>query len=334
MNGLIHVYIPNAECNHNKIKIAIDIIDSLSAKLESIANTSEDDFSISREELDEIMEEYKHFAAHKIQMIDLIKTVTKQLTEKLEDIRPCLSCHQGCLDRLAHGLPISCAVNPACGRERSLAITPAIVIKNVLIVGGGLAGMEAARVCAIRGHKVTLLEKGTQLGGNIIPGSVPDFKEDDRALLKWYEVQLAKLPVEIRFGCEADPEMIEKSMADVVIFATGPLLYEALKAAKELEHEVQTVVINIASIKPIDKDAIVAAVKEAGAVVTVEEHQVAGGMGSAIAELVAAECPAPVEFVGVHDMFGQSGTPTELNEHYKLSAPHIIEAARRVLTRK
>ena len=142
-------------------------------------------------------------------------------TEKLEDIRPCLSCHQGCLDRLAHGLPISCAVNPACGRERSLAITPAIVIKNVLIVGGGLAGMEAARVCAIRGHKVTLLEKGTQLGGNIIPGSVPDFKEDDRALLKWYEVQLAKLPVEIRFGCEADPEMIEKSMADVVIFATG-----------------------------------------------------------------------------------------------------------------
>ncbi|HZK85336.1 MAG TPA: FAD-binding protein [Desulfosporosinus sp.] len=85
-------------------------------------------------------------------------------TEKLEDIRPCLSCHQGCLDRLAHGLPISCAVNPACGRERPMAITPAIVIKNVLIVGGGLAGMEAARVCAIRGHKVTLLEKGTQLG--------------------------------------------------------------------------------------------------------------------------------------------------------------------------
>jgi len=142
-------------------------------------------------------------------------------TEKLEDIRPCLSCHQGCLDRLAHGLPLSCAVNPACGRERSMAITLAIVTKNVLIVGGGLAGMEAARICAIRGHSVTLLEKGTKLGGNILPGSVPDFKEDDRALLKWYEVQLSKLPVEIRFCCEADTEMIEKSNADVVIFATG-----------------------------------------------------------------------------------------------------------------
>jgi len=142
-------------------------------------------------------------------------------TEKQEDIRPCLSCHQGCLDRLAHGLPLSCAVNPACGREKSMAITPAIEKKTVLIVGGGLAGMEAARVCSIRGHRVTLWEKSLKLGGNIIPGSVPDFKEDDRALLKWYEGQLSKLPIEIKLSCEADEEMIEKSKADVVIFATG-----------------------------------------------------------------------------------------------------------------
>ncbi|MHB8064242.1 MAG: oxidoreductase [Ruminiclostridium sp.] len=142
-------------------------------------------------------------------------------TGKLKEIRPCLSCHQGCLDRLAHGLPLSCAVNPACGREKSMAITTAIEKKNVLIVGGGLAGMEAARVCAIRGHKVTLLEKGPKLGGNIIPGSVPDFKEDDRALLKWYKVQLSKLPIEIKLSCEADRKMIKKFDADVVIFATG-----------------------------------------------------------------------------------------------------------------
>ncbi|MDD4048539.1 MAG: FAD-dependent oxidoreductase, partial [Clostridia bacterium] len=142
-------------------------------------------------------------------------------TEKLEDIRPCLSCHQGCLSRLAQGLPISCAVNPACGREKVLAITPAQDKKNVLIIGGGLAGMEAARVCAIRGHKVTLVEKGARLGGNIIIGSVQDFKEDDRALLKWYEVQLGKLPIEIKFNCTADKEMIEKSNAEVVVFATG-----------------------------------------------------------------------------------------------------------------
>jgi len=142
-------------------------------------------------------------------------------TEKLEDIRPCLSCHQGCLGRIAHGLPLSCAVNPACGREKSMAITPAIEKKNVLIVGGGPAGMEAARVCTIRGHRVTLLEKGPKLGGNLISGSVPDFKEDDRALLKWYEVQLSKLPVEIKLSCEVDSGMIENSNADVVIFATG-----------------------------------------------------------------------------------------------------------------
>ncbi|MBC3798641.1 FAD-dependent oxidoreductase [Acetobacterium tundrae] len=142
-------------------------------------------------------------------------------TEKLEDIRPCLSCHQGCLDRLAHGLPLSCAVNPACGREKALAITLATEKKKVLIIGGGLAGMEAARVCAIRGHQVILMEKNNKLGGNIIPGSVPDFKKDDRALLKWYVVQLEKLPVEIKLNYTANREMIGKSNVDVVIFATG-----------------------------------------------------------------------------------------------------------------
>ncbi len=142
-------------------------------------------------------------------------------TGNLADIRPCLSCHQGCLDRLAHGLPLSCAVNPACGREKSFSITPATEKKHVLIIGGGLAGMEAARVCALRGHKVTLLEKSGRLGGHIITGSVPDFKKDDRALLKWYIFQLSKLPVEIRLNCIADKEMIELSDANVVIVAMG-----------------------------------------------------------------------------------------------------------------
>ena len=81
--------------------------------------------------------------------------------------------------------------------------------------------METARVSALRGHKVTMLEKSDKLGGNIIPGSVPDFKKDDRALLKWYAFQLKKLPVDIRLNCSADKEMIEKSDADVVVFAMG-----------------------------------------------------------------------------------------------------------------
>jgi 2-enoate reductase len=129
-------------------------------------------------------------------------------TEKLEEIRPCLSCHQGCLDRLAHGLPLSCAVNPACGREKSWALLPALEKKNVLVVGGGLAGMEAARVCALRGHKVTLVEKSNKLGGKIIAGSAPDFKQDDRALLNWYLGQLRKLPINISLDCIADKEVI------------------------------------------------------------------------------------------------------------------------------
>ena len=144
-------------------------------------------------------------------------------TGNLEDIRPCLSCHQGCLDRLAQGLPLSCAVNPACGREKSFSIAQATEKKHVLIIGGGLAGMEAARVCALRGHTVTLFEKSKRLGGHIITGSVPDFKKDDRALLKWYEFQLSKLPVDIRLNCTADKEMIEKSDADVVIVAMGSI---------------------------------------------------------------------------------------------------------------
>jgi transketolase len=121
---------------------------------------------------------------------------------------------------------------------------------------------------------------------------------------------------------------------EVVIFATGPLLYQALLAAKELEFKIPTTVVNISSIKPLDKEAILSAVKDAGAVVTVEEHQVAGGMGSAIAELLAAEHPAPIEFVGVHDRFGQSGTAAELYKEYGLDTPHIGEAVTRALTRK
>lgn len=142
-------------------------------------------------------------------------------TDRLDEIRPCISCQQGCLARLAQGLPLSCAVNPSCGREKEMALTPALCRKEVLIVGGGLAGMEAARVCALRGHKVTLLEKGPKLGGNVLPGGVPDFKEDDRHLIEWYQTELGMLPVKIKLNCAASREMVERSNADAVILATG-----------------------------------------------------------------------------------------------------------------
>lgn len=147
--------------------------------------------------------------------------VNKIKANHLEDIRPCLSCHDGCMGRIAHGLPLSCAVNPACGREVSYGLTPATEKKNILVIGGGVAGLESARVCAQRGHEVTLVEASEQLGGNIIPGGVPDFKEDDRKLVKWYENQLVKLGVEIKKNTKADSDYIENSNVDAVITATG-----------------------------------------------------------------------------------------------------------------
>ena len=122
--------------------------------------------------------------------------------------------------------------------------------------------------------------------------------------------------------------------SEVVIFATGPLLHHALLAAKELEHAVPTVVVNIHTIKPLDAETVLKYAKEAGAVVTVEEHQVAGGLGSAIAELLAAEFPVPVEFIGVRNSFGQSGEPKELIEYYGMSPAHIVAAVRKAASRR
>ncbi|MEK7071647.1 MAG: transketolase C-terminal domain-containing protein [Patescibacteria group bacterium] len=127
----------------------------------------------------------------------------------------------------------------------------------------------------------------------------------------------------------------EVGLAEVGIIVTGGLLHRALLVAKELESEgIKTKVMNLSSIKPIDKDAVVTLAKETRAIVTVEEHQVAGGMGSAVAEVLAQSCPVPVEFLGIKDKFGQSGTPDELIEHYGLGKNSIKEAVQRVLKRK
>ena len=141
--------------------------------------------------------------------------------EKIQKIRPCLSCQEGCIGRLpAYGL-VSCAVNPTAGRESDYAITPAAAKKKVLIVGGGVAGCEAARVCAIRGHDVMLLEKTDRLGGNLIPGGAPDFKEDDIRLAQWYTQELADLGVAVQYNTAADKSTIDKAKADALVIATG-----------------------------------------------------------------------------------------------------------------
>lgn len=122
---------------------------------------------------------------------------------------------------------------------------------------------------------------------------------------------------------------------DVAIIGCGPLVYKALKAAEELAGEgVDAMVINSHTIKPLDEAAILQAAERCGAVVTVEEHQITGGLGGAIAEYLATVRPTVQEFVGVPNTFGESGMPQELIEHFGMGVSHIKDAVRRVLKRK
>lgn len=155
-------------------------------------------------------------------------------------------------------------------------------------------------------------------------------------------------PVYLRFAREKSPIFttdktpftIGKAEAfhdgnDVAIIACGPLLHEALLAAYELEKKGLSVrVINNHTIKPLDEKTIIKAAKECGAVVTVEEHTVLGGLGGAVAEVLAKNCPVPMEFVGVQDHFGESGEPRELLEAFHMTAPWIVKAVEKVFERK
>lgn len=147
--------------------------------------------------------------------------VNKLRAGKTASIRPCLSCHEGCMGRIQEYSALNCAVNPAACREKEAALTPALKQKKVLIVGGGVAGCEAARVLALRGHKPVIYEKSSRLGGNLIPGGAPDFKEDDLALVAWYEHTLKELDVEVKFNAEVTAEIVRNSGAETVIIATG-----------------------------------------------------------------------------------------------------------------
>lgn len=127
----------------------------------------------------------------------------------------------------------------------------------------------------------------------------------------------------------------ETGLAQVGIIVTGVLTSAAIFAAKELEAEgIKTKVMNLSSIKPIDANAIIALAKETKKIVTVEEHQVAGGMGSAVAEVLAQNYPVAMEFVGVKDQFGQTGQPDELMKHYSIDKDAIKKAVKKVLGRK
>ena len=157
--------------------------------------------------------------------------VTKLLEDRMEDIRPCICCHNGCFNfchyeghandqDLSDAMGLArCAINPPTMQSKKYRIKPARKSKKIAVIGGGIGGMEAALVCAKRGHKVTLYEKSGELGGVFIAAAAPSFKEKDRALIAWYRREIGRYPIQVKLNSEV--KSIESVEADEVIIATG-----------------------------------------------------------------------------------------------------------------
>ena len=148
---------------------------------------------------------------------------------RIDDIRPCIACHNGCF-AFSHfkGVPCgfsggmgNCALNPVTLHEEEMALKPAQIKKKIAVIGGGIGGMEVARLCKMRGHDVTVYEKSGRLGGVFIAAAAPSFKEKDKQLIKWYIKQLKDLGVAIKLNIEITKEALEGLAADEIVVATG-----------------------------------------------------------------------------------------------------------------
>lgn len=140
------------------------------------------------------------------------------------EIRPCLGCNQGCVDRLLRQKDITCTVNAAVGQDRTYSITASKDPKTVVVVGGGPAGMETARVAALRGHRVILYEKSDRLGGQLNLACISPHKESFYGIVRYLENQMKSLNISIHLGCIPDVSTILKHHPDVVVLATGSVL--------------------------------------------------------------------------------------------------------------
>ena len=157
--------------------------------------------------------------------------VTKLMEDRLEDIMPCICCHNGCFP-ISHYKGVAnagsmndtkhmsrCAINPETMQNHKFDIIPAKKKKTVAVIGGGVGGMEVARIATLRGHKVTIYEKTDRLGGVFIPASMPSFKEKDKMLLDWYRRQIDNLNIEVKFNSEITN--LKDIVADEIVIATG-----------------------------------------------------------------------------------------------------------------
>jgi thioredoxin reductase len=143
---------------------------------------------------------------------------------KIEEIRKCIACMEVCYGNFQKRLPISCALNPEAGREKEMAtIIPATTKKNVIVVGGGAAGMETARVAALRGHNVTIYEKEKELGGQLSLAAKIPKREDFAEVRRYYIYQMNDLGVEVSLGTEVTAEMLLEKKPDAVVIATGSI---------------------------------------------------------------------------------------------------------------
>ena len=145
----------------------------------------------------------------------------KAAAGQFDDIIPCVGCNSGCIGTVTRGLGATCIVNPVVGRERDMPIIPAEAPRRVLVAGGGPAGLEAARVAALRGHEVTLCEKAEKLGGQVNLASVPPFKQEFSQVIKYLSHQVQKVGVDVQLGREVTSDFVSELKPDVVILATG-----------------------------------------------------------------------------------------------------------------
>lgn len=212
-------------------------------------------------------------------------------------------------------------------------------VKVVCSHGGVTVGEDGASAQCLEDFAIMRVLPNMKV---ICPADYIEAKKATRAIAATYgpfymRTSRAPLPV---FSKESDPFVIGKANIlrqgkDATIIACGVMVAQAISASEKLAQEnIDVRVINMHTIKPIDEAAIIAAAKETGAIVTAEEHQVHGGLGSAVAEVLSQQYPTPLYIVGVRDSFGESGTPDQLLGHFGLKDVNIIEAVKKTISRK